>query len=87
MLSVVVDVGGTNIRLAVCDVNTGEMSQIKKMRCAEFDSLEAALQHYFSLLDGKVNRLCIGIACSIADDHISMLNLHWQFSKRALKKN
>ena len=86
MLTVVADVGGTNIRLALFDIHTGEISQITKMLCEEFDSLEAALQHYFSPLDDKVNQLCIGIACSIQGDQISMLNLHWQFSQSALKK-
>ena len=85
MLSVVADVGGTNIRLAVCDIKSGELSQLKEFACAEFVTLEAALVHYFATLAGEVKHLCIGIACPVEDDHVVMTNLSWEFSKQALK--
>ncbi|MGB5444036.1 MAG: glucokinase [Psychromonas sp.] len=85
MLSVVADVGGTNIRLAVCQLETGELSQLKEFSCAEFVTLEAALTHYFSTLQGEVKHLCLGIACPVDNDHVVMTNLSWEFSKQALK--
>ena len=85
MLSVVVDLGGTNIRLAVCDLETGELSQLKEFTCAEFATLDAALVHYFATLQGEVKHLCVGIACPVEDDHVVMTNLSWEFSKQALK--
>ena len=86
MLSVVADVGGTNIRLAVCDVKTGELSQLNEFACAEFITLEVALTQYFEILQGEVKHLCIGIACPVENDHVVMTNLSWDFSKQALKE-
>ena len=85
MLSVVADVGGTNIRLAVCCDKTGEQSQIRTFACAEFLTLDAALFQYFSTLSEKVGSLCLAIACPVEDDLVSMTNLSWQFSKKTLK--
>ena len=86
MLSVVVDLGGTNIRLAVCDLKTGELSQLKESPCADFKTIEEAVSTYFATLTEKVKHLCIGIACPVDGDHIVMTNLSWEFSKQALKE-
>ena len=86
MLSVVVDLGGTNIRLAVCDLVTGELTQLKTFSCAEFSSIEDALMQYFECLDEKVAHLCIGIASAIDGDYVAMLNLNWAFSIQALQQ-
>jgi len=85
MLAVVADVGGTNIRLAVCDLKSGELSGLKEFPCAQFASLDAALIRYFATLQDQVKHLCIGIACPVEDDLVAMTNLSWQFSKVALK--
>lgn len=85
MLSVVVDLGGTNIRLAVCEPETGKLSKLKEYRCVEFTSLEIALNQYFSLLPDTVKHLCVGIACPVEGDQITMTNLKWAFSQQALK--
>jgi len=86
MLSVVADVGGTNIRLAVCCNKTGEMQQVRTFACVEFLTLDAALFQYFSTLTDPVSALCIGIACPVEDDQVSMTNLSWTFSQQALKE-
>lgn len=85
MLSVVADIGGTNIRLAVCELATGELSQLSEFSCAEFVTLEEALVHYFLTLQEEVKHLCIGIACPVEGDHIVMTNLSWAFSKQEFK--
>ncbi|MFT6987185.1 MAG: glucokinase [Psychromonas sp.] len=86
MLSVVADVGGTNIRLAVCNIETGELCKLREFSCAEFITLDAALVQYFSTLQGEVKHLCVGIACPVEDDRVVMTNLSWEFSKQALKE-
>ncbi len=85
MLSVVVDLGGTNIRLAVCELETGTLNQLKEFVCAEFASLEEALVQYFATLQDEVKHLCVGIACPVEGDRITMTNLSWEFSQQALK--
>jgi glucokinase len=86
MLSVVADIGGTNIRLAVCCNETGETSQLRTFACAEFVTLDAALFQYFATLSEPVSVLCLGIACPVEDDLVAMTNLSWKFSQKALKE-
>ena len=86
MLHVVADVGGTNIRLAVCCEESGEISQVRTFACAEFLTLDAALFQYFSTLTESVSALCLAIACPVDNDIVAMTNLNWQFSKKALKE-
>ncbi len=86
MLSVVADVGGTNIRLAVCCNKTGTLSLTRTFKCAQFLTLDAALFQYLATLNQKVCSLCLAIACPVEDDIVSMTNLSWQFSKVALKE-
>jgi len=86
MLSVVADIGGTNIRLAVLTLATGEMNQVEEYPCATFSSLEAAFVQYFTSLKDPVSHLCIGIACPVEDDLVKMTNNNWEFSKTALKE-
>jgi len=86
MLSVVVDLGGTNIRLAVCELETGTLSKLKEFTCTEFTTLEAALVQYFATLQDEVKHLCIGIACPVDGDQVVMTNLSWEFSQQALKE-
>ena len=86
MQSVVADVGGTNIRLAVCDLLTGEMSKLREIPCAEFLTIDAAFVQYFASLNMKIDNLCIAIACPVEGDQISMTNRNWTFSKEALKE-
>lgn len=86
MLAVVADVGGTNIRLAVCCTKTGEVSHVRSFACAQFLTLDAAVYQYFLTLTEPVTALCIAIACPADDDLITMTNLSWQFSQQALKE-
>jgi glucokinase len=78
------DVGGTNIRLA--QVNDGKLCEIKKYRCSEFSTITDAIQSYFAAYP-QVNFTagCLGVACPVNDDFISMTNNHWTFSIEKLK--
>ena len=85
MLSVIADVGGTNIRLAVLDIATTEISKVREYPCAQFITLEAAIAQYFTTFQEPVINLCIGIACPVENDLVTMTNLNWQFSKKEFK--
>ena len=86
MLSVVIDLGGTNIRFAVCNLRTGELSELKEFSCQEFIDFDSALMCYFARLKSEVKHVCIGIACPTDGDVIVMTNLNWQFSKKTIQK-
>ena len=40
------DIGGTNARFALADANGPGFSQEQTLQCADFPSVEAAIQHY-----------------------------------------
>lgn len=84
MASFVADVGGTNIRLAVLE--SGKLTHIKKFLCADFESIDAAIKHYFESLPAVEFELgCIAIACPVSGDWVKMTNHTWAFSQKALQ--
>lgn len=86
MLSVVADVGGTNIRLSVCCNESGQLSHTRSYPCEHFVNLDMAIVHYSATLSAPISALCVGIACPVDDDLVTMTNLNWQFSKQQLKQ-
>ena len=44
--ALVADIGGTNARFALADLDTLELSEIRQVLCADHPSLEAALGDY-----------------------------------------
>lgn len=80
----VADVGGTNIRLA--RVTADGLQNIIKYQCRDFASIDLAIEQYFSELpDYTFSKGCIGIACPVLGDQVSMTNHSWAFSQEALK--
>jgi len=81
------DVGGTNARLALCALDSGELSQIKTYTNDEFASLEAVLQHYLAEQTQAIKHACIAIACPVQGDVITMTNRDWAFSIQQMQAN
>ena len=73
------DVGGTNARLALCDIDTGEISQAKAYSGLDFPSLEAVVRVYLDEHKVSVEDGCIAIACPITGDWVAMTNHTWAF--------
>lgn len=79
----VADVGGTNIRLARIDGDG--LVDIIKYKCTDFDTLELAIKQYFSDVPSySFTQGCIGIACPVLGDQVTMTNHTWAFSQKAL---
>ena len=81
------DVGGTNARLALCDVANGLISQIDTFPTSDYPSLEAVIRHYLDQQHIDVVDACIAIACPVKGDWIAMTNHPWAFSIQAMKEN
>ncbi|MFI8416750.1 glucokinase [Serratia sp. NPDC078593] len=81
------DVGGTNARLALCTVATGEITQAKTYSGLEFESLEAVIRHYLTEHQVEVQDACIAIACPVTEDWVAMTNHSWAFSIKEMKAN
>ena len=62
------DVGGTNARLALCDIASGEISQAKTYSGLDYPSLEAVIRVYLEEHKVEVKDGCIAIACPITGD-------------------
>ncbi|STI80903.1 glucokinase [Escherichia coli] len=50
------DVGGTNARLALCDIASGEISQAKTYSGLDYPSLEAVIRVYLEEHKGRGER-------------------------------
>ncbi|TNV20251.1 glucokinase [Buttiauxella sp. B2] len=81
------DVGGTNARLALCNVENGDIIQAKTYSGLDFPSLEAVVVHYLKEHNVSVTDGCIAIACPITGDWVAMTNHTWAFSTAEMKKN
>ncbi|SFU38444.1 glucokinase [Xenorhabdus koppenhoeferi] len=79
------DIGGTNARLALCDVDTGQLSAIEFYPCAHYASLEIVIRQYLKQQNCAVKYSCIAIACPVTEDVISMTNHSWRFSVSQMK--
>ncbi|NUW58740.1 glucokinase [Cronobacter muytjensii] len=81
------DVGGTNARLALCDVDSGEILKAKTYSGLDYPSLEAVVRVYLDEHNATVTDGCIAIACPITGDWVAMTNHVWAFSIAEMKKN
>ncbi|CAO96160.1 glucokinase [Erwinia tasmaniensis] len=81
------DVGGTNARLALCEIDNGAISQAKTFSTADYDSLEAVIRAYLAEKQQDIKHGCIAIACPITDDWVEMTNHDWAFSTSSMKAN
>ncbi|QFI54345.1 glucokinase [Aeromonas simiae] len=81
------DVGGTNARLALCELATGAISHAKTFAGAEHPSLEVVIRHYLDEVSEPVRQACIAIACPIQGDWVAMTNHSWEFSIEETRQN
>ncbi|WP_413739540.1 glucokinase [Sodalis sp. RH14] len=79
------DVGGTNARLALCDMDNGAISHIHTYSGKDYATLEAVIRHYLTAQKVEATEACIAIACPITDDWVEMTNSTWAFSIKAMK--
>ncbi|HXF18560.1 MAG TPA: glucokinase [Burkholderiales bacterium] len=89
-MRLVVDIGGTNARLALVPPDSLLPQQEKRVRCADFDSLEHAVQHYLQECgDPAVREAALDVATGITGDFVHLTNGPWGFSidqtRRALR--
>lgn len=89
IVNLIADIGGTNIRLAQADAQCdAKFTDIETYRCANFSSLIEVIALYIEskgIADSNINA-CLAIACPTDKDIISMTNLPWEFSQKALIK-
>ena len=86
-LSLVGDIGGTNARFALADLDTGEISQIKIYSGLDFPTLEECAKKFLSDVNTQVKHACIAIACPVTGDFVQMTNHTRKFSTKEMKES
>ncbi|MBX2838129.1 MAG: glucokinase [Gammaproteobacteria bacterium] len=84
-VSLVADIGGTNIRLGSVAADR-KPTKIRSYRCADFPGLEAAIDQY--QLDAEVasfDQAVVAVANPITGDKAELTNSDWEFSISAVK--
>jgi glucokinase len=89
-LVLVADIGGTNARFALADLDCGKRPQLhdeQKFSSDRFASLQQAARHYLSSVTGRarISRAAIAVACPVTGDEIRLTNRAWSFSRRELQ--
>lgn len=86
MQLVVGDIGGTNARFALADLETAPpaLSRFETLRVSEFASLEDALATYVGKLDAPPRRVVLALAIARAMLPGKMPNSHWHIDPDAL---
>lgn len=82
--ALVADVGGTNIRLAIADLENFDISHVLTYQCKDFDNIDAAINQYKMDADVDFQYACIDVATAVTGDQVSLTNNHWDFSQKAL---
>ncbi len=80
------DIGGTNARLAIYDVE-GERYELVSSETypsQRFDTLVAIVKDFLSSREADVQRACFGVAGPVRDGHAQTTNLPWRVSTAEL---
>jgi glucokinase len=76
----VADIGGTNARFALGELETLTLSEIRQVRCGDHPNLEAALDDYLGGLPARPDRAAIAVAGPVTGTEISLTNSTWSLS-------
>lgn len=82
----VADVGGTNIRLALINPDSGKITAVRKYLCSDYANITDVVERYLEQVNAEPKSACFAIASPVDDDWISMTNHHWRFSVEETRK-
>ena len=84
--ALVADIGGTNARFALADLETLKLSEIRQFLCAEHTSIESAAQIYLAGLKERPCRGAVAVAAPLAGSEIKLTNTVWSFTVQSLAR-
>lgn len=87
-LAIIADIGGTNARFALVDINadTPSIMHRQTLPTAEFASLQHAVEHYLSTQNVAPRYASFAVACPVSGDEVRLTNRAWAFSQQELKQ-
>lgn len=86
----VADIGGTNARFALHDIDGDELKEITVLSVAMHATFIEGLQHFIAIVtktglwNNMPEAVCLAVACPVDEDLIRFTNSHWTFSKTEL---
>ena len=83
--ALVADIGGTNARFAVADLDTLELANPVSLRREGFASLEAVAQSYLQGIAERPRAAAIAVAGPVVGETVKLTNAPWSFRREALK--
>ena len=87
-LALVGDIGGTNARFALVDLDVPEIElrESAALPNADFASLQHAIERYLAGVSEKPARAALAVACPVGSDEIRLTNRAWSFSRSELQR-
>lgn len=84
----VADIGGTNSRFALADLDGGRpvLHDMRRLPAESFASLLQAARHYLEQIQAAPRRAAIAVACPVAGDDIRLTNRAWSFNREELRQ-
>lgn len=75
------DIGGTNARFALADVDKPAFANVVTLQCNDYESADAAIKDYLkSLKAGPPRAICLAAAGPIIDKRVRFTNNHWEIA-------
>lgn len=75
------DIGGTNARFAMANLNTPGFSNAHTLKCADFASAEDAIKHYLNVIGAPTpTAICLAAAGPIVDRQVRFTNNPWMIA-------
>lgn len=84
--ALVVDLGGTNLRLGLVDGSDSEPRAIREQRLAEGGDFESAIAGYLKGVGLRIATASLAVAGPVVGDKVEPSNSTWHFSIAALKR-
>lgn len=86
--SIVADLGGTNIRLALINDIGTTPQHIQTLSVGDYTGLIECIEHYLTLVPAShITRLSIAVATPVSGDKITLTNRDWGFSVRQVAEH
>ena len=84
-MDLIADIGATNSRCALVD-RQGRIVAQQHLKNSDYENLSSLLRTYVAgrRADDRPRNAAIGVAAPILGDHVSMVNIDWEFSQRQL---
>ncbi|HEX3234010.1 MAG TPA: glucokinase [Gemmatimonadales bacterium] len=86
MIVLAADVGGTNARLALVDLDgrTARITREHRYPSRDYPGLAPIVRHFSEQAPGRPARACLAIACTLVGDDCTAPNLPWTINARRL---